>query len=207
MEATGAAGAAAGMPAAAASTTPRTVADPLPAAVYERLAAGDAGVLDDLVGAYQEIGFWVARQYVHSDDIALDVVQDAFVRVLERHRQYDPARSFRPWFLAIVRNLCIDHIRRPSSHGVAIAEDHRVAGDTCADDLNQREQRERIGSVLESVPANYREYIVWCDVHGMSPQDVAAMTGVDYNTTRWRLHRARTIFRTEWLRRFGEIDA
>ena len=59
---------------------------------------------------------------VNDDEVASDVVQEAFVRVLQRHERYDPVRPFKAWFLQIVRNLplmrfaavVIKQVRTPS---------------------------------------------------------------------------------------------
>ena len=41
-----------------------------------------------------------------------DLVQETWVRVLERGRSYDGRSRFEPWLFAIARNLTIDHMRR-----------------------------------------------------------------------------------------------
>jgi RNA polymerase sigma-70 factor (ECF subfamily) len=40
-----------------------------------------------------------------------DLVQEAFVTILERARQFDPARPFRPWLRRVLRNLAVSHWR------------------------------------------------------------------------------------------------
>ena len=54
--------------------------------------------MDELITAYQDVAYWVARQAVGRDDVAYDIVQDAFVRVLRRPELYDPQRPFKAWF-------------------------------------------------------------------------------------------------------------
>ena len=63
---------------------------------------------------------------------------------------------------------------------------------------------ERIEEVLQSIPEKYRELIRLRDVEGHGSDEISVMIGVDYGTTRWRIHQARKLFRQEWIARFGE---
>ncbi len=176
------------------------------AIMLRKYADGDRSALDELVAIYQEPGFWIARHVVHDDDIARDIVQDAFIRVLRKPGLYDPSRPFKAWFLQIVRNLAIDYLRKKRPNTVqVIAETAEVSGDeTSIEPLAQQEMRKRIQLVLEEVPEKYRELIVMRDVEGLGPDEIATITGVDYGTTRWRIHNARKLFRKAWIERYGE---
>src|SRR3954447_23317865 len=69
-----------------------------------RLQQGDIGGLEFLVRRYQTQA--VGTAYLISRDPALaeDIVQGAFLRAYERIGQFDPTRSFGPWFLRSVVN-------------------------------------------------------------------------------------------------------
>lgn len=175
------------------------------ARLLARYGAGEEAAFDELVERYREQSFWVARHLTGNDEMANDVVQDAFVRLLRHHRRYDPRRSsFRAWFLQIVRNMAIDHLRkariRHSQDAVEAAPDAAPQ----ADAVENAELGVRIRAVLDTLPERYRQLIVLRDVEELGPQDIAAMTGADYGTTRWRIHNARKLFRQEWVRRYGD---
>jgi RNA polymerase sigma factor (sigma-70 family) len=193
------------------STTVKSAPRPAPlsGSVLQRFCAGDISVLDEVVENQQHVACFVARHYLGTDEVALDVVQDAFVRAFERRQQFDPTRPFQAWFLTIVRNLCLDHLRRVRGHASldSVPMPQVSTGASAAEEnLNRREQAERITSVMQSIPQPYREYVVLRDVQSLSPQDIATMTGVDYNTTRWRIHKARQLFRNLWVERYGELE-
>lgn len=179
--------------------------DPTPEALLlRRYADGDEEALDELVLAHQEQAFWVARHTVGNDELANDLVQDAFVRVLHKSDQYDETRPFKAWFLQIVRNLAIDHLRRRKAQTVQIlAETASVDAETR---VEQGELAANIQLVLDSLPPRYRELIVLRDVEGLGPDEIAVMMDADYGTTRWRIHQARKRFRMAWVERFGLDD-
>jgi len=173
------------------------------AAMIGRYLDGDRAALDELVERYREPAFWIARGVVADDDIAADAVQEAFVRVLQRHDQYDPTRPFRAWFMQIVRNLTIDFVRRrkPTVEAEVLES---VGSRSEPDRVERRELRERIQTVLAALPEKYRELIRMRDIEGYGSDEIAKIIDVDYGTTRWRIHQARKLFRQAWVARFGE---
>jgi DNA-directed RNA polymerase specialized sigma24 family protein len=42
------------------------------------------------------------------------------------------------------------------------------------------------------------------EMEGLPAETIAGQIGIDYSTTRWRLHQARRLFRDAWINRFGE---
>ena len=63
--------------------------------------------------------------------------------------------------------------------------------------------RERVATVLAELPVEYRLALTLREFHGMAPREIAALTDCTYPTARWRLHRARALFRKHWEHRFG----
>lgn len=169
-----------------------------------RYLSGDESALDELVDRYRESAFWVSRYVVNDDEVAADVVQEAFVRVLQRHERYDPVRPFKAWFLQIVRNLSIDSLRRRRHHAGQDALEAQSEEHAGFARIERKELAERIQQVMQVIPDKYRELIRLRDIEGHGSDDIAAMTGVDYGTTRWRIHQARKLFRQAWVARFGE---
>lgn len=172
--------------------------------MISRYLAGDEQALDELVDRYRDSAFWVSRYVVNDDEVAADVVQEAFIRVLQRHERYDPVRPFKAWFLQIVRNLSIDALRRRKHQAgpdalEGVSQDHPGF-----QRMERMELAERIQSVLSTLPEKYRELIRLRDVEGHGSDEIASMIGVDYGTTRWRIHQARKLFRQEWVARYGD---
>jgi len=82
----------------------------------QRIARGlrhrDVALLHELVVEYQ---FRLVRYLIYllgRRDPVDDLVQETWLRVLERGRSYDGHSRFEPWLFAIARNLTIDHLRQ-----------------------------------------------------------------------------------------------
>ena len=170
-----------------------------------RFAGGDETAFEELVAEYQQTAFTAAWRVVGDAEQAHDVVQEAFLRIVRHHDRYDAGRPFRSWLLRIVRNLAIDALRRRRRFDHPDRLDH-VAAPVASNALGLEgaELRERVAVVLDELPEKYRDIIVMREMEGLPAETIAEQTGIDYSTTRWRLHQARRLFREAWITRFGE---
>ena len=171
-----------------------------------RFAAGDELAFASLVRRYQQLAWTVAWRVTGREDLAHDVVQEAFLRCLRHRERFHAGSPFKPWLLQIVRNLGIDALRlhrrlEPTTEALdrGVIDDPGQASQ--AQDL-----RAQVAEVLATMPEKYREILVMREMEGQAAEDIARAIGVDYGTTRWRLHEARRRFREAWVTRFGELD-
>ena len=176
-------------------------------ALLARFVAGDDQAFSALVGRYQQLAFVVASRITLREDLALDVVQESFLRCLRHRLRFDPAKAFKPWLLQIVRHLAIDVLRvqrridAGTSAGAAL--DRAETSSDPAEPGEQRELRARVASVLAGLPEKYRDLLIMRELEALPAEQIARQLELDYGTTRWRLHEARRLFRVAWLKRFG----
>ena len=71
---------------------------------------------------------------------------------------------------------------------------------TAAGDEEKAATIERVEQVLEGMPEEYRIPLTLKDIDGLSVEEVAKILDLSYSTVRWRLHRARSLFRERWTR-------
>jgi RNA polymerase sigma-70 factor (ECF subfamily) len=149
----------------------------------------DPHLLDRLIEQYQHR---LLRYLVHltgQRELAEDLFQETWVRVLERGRQYDGRRDFTAWLFTVARNLAIDHMRRrrPESEEQA---DIPQQGMPSAFDLAARmEQSERIAAGMQHLLAEYREALALRFQEGMSLEEIASVTGAPLGTVKSRIYR------------------
>ena len=80
--------------------------------LVSRAQAGDLAAFRTLYDRYNRRAFAVAIGVVRNPDDALDVVQEAFIKVHKHIASFQGNSSFYTWFYRIVMNLAIDHVRR-----------------------------------------------------------------------------------------------
>ncbi len=73
---------------------------------------GDAQAFTELVRRHQAAAWSIAYRYSGNREDAEDLVQDAFLRLLNAAPRYRPTAAFRTYFSCIVSRLCLDHVRK-----------------------------------------------------------------------------------------------
>ncbi len=183
--------------------TPQQLAD---RDVILRCREGDDDAYAILVSRYERRAYWVAYKLVGNPEDSRDIAQEAFIRVFRSIERFDIKRNFYTWLYQIVVNLCIDHLRWASGHRTRPIDDVGDVGGQAErpwERLEQAELRGRIFQVLEDLPPKDKLVIVLRDLEGLSAKEIAEVTGSTHATVRWRLHRARQLFRVAWEARFG----
>ena len=133
---------------------------------------------------------------------AEEIVQDVFMTLVREPKKYDPTRGPLAAFLyGIARNRVMKHLERQprefslevkNSEGEAQLVD--VADErTPAHWAEIRERRERVRSAVLSLPPEFRETVVLCELEEMSYEQAAQALECPIGTVRSRLHRGRAL--------------
>ncbi len=166
-------------------------------AIARGLRRRDPDLLDRLIEQYQHRLFRYLVYLSGNRELAEDLFQETWIRVLERGHQYDGKHEFSTWLYAVARNLTIDYLRtkRPFSlDGLMEDEEHAPLepADTrpmAWEIVQQHEQAERISAALVSIPAEYRETVVLRFQEGLALDEIATITGTKLGTVKSRLYR------------------
>jgi len=172
-------------------------------ALLRRAQAGDPDAFGQVVNRHWKRAFWTAYDVLYDHGRAQDVAQEAFVKVHKALQSYDLDRDFASWLYRIVLNLAIDYKRRKKrdrSIPTDKVEEMVDARKAQVEDEERAGTIERVDFVLAGLPEKYRLPLVLKDVDGLSVEEVARVMDLSYSTVRWRLHKARTLFRERWTR-------
>jgi len=166
-------------------------------AIARGLRRRDPDLLDRLIEQYQHRLLRYLVYLSGNRELAEDLFQETWIRVLERGHQYDGRHEFSTWLYAVARNLTIDYLRKKSPvslDGLMENEEHAPfePADTrpmAWEVVQQHEQAERVSAALVGVPAEYREAIVLRFQDGLALEEIAAVTGAPLGTVKSRLYR------------------
>jgi RNA polymerase sigma-70 factor (ECF subfamily) len=173
------------------------------AALAARVACGDAAALTPLYQRYRGPIYRFALLWSGSATVAADVTQDVFVHFLTHADGYDPARgALQPWLLGITRNFV--H-RRTGADARYVANDEGAEPDppdlhapTPESTLAAQRDVARLRLAIAALPPHYRDVLVLVELAERSYAEVAAICGLELNTVRSRLFRARALL-ARWL--------
>ena len=133
----------------------------------------------------------LALQILGNADDAADAVQDALAKALSRPRAYDARKgALKPWFLRVVRNKCLDLLRRRRPSGTAV-EELPHTGPGPEQDLESSQLEHALKQALASLPADHRQIIVLRDYVDLPYAEIADVLSIAKGTVMSRLHRAR----------------
>jgi RNA polymerase sigma-70 factor (ECF subfamily) len=166
-------------------------------AIARGLRRRDPDLLDRLIEQYQHRLLRYLVYLSGNRELAEDLFQETWIRVMERGHQYNGRHEFSTWLYAVARNLTIDYLRKKSPLSLdGLMEDEEHAPLEPADTrpmawevVQQHEQAERISAALVSIPAEYRETVVLRFQEGLALDEIAAITGTKLGTVKSRLYR------------------
>lgn len=147
-----------------------------------RIAQGDRHAFEQLYDRYAAKAFGLAIRLVGDRVAAEDVVQEAFWRVWQAAKSYDPHRAgLSAWVLAIVHHCAVDELRRQRIRSAAIeldaSEDEAQSlPDSSADTQEQvwaNVQSERVQAALAGLPEAQRSVIEMAYFRGYTRQEIA----------------------------------
>ena len=166
--------------------------------------SGREAAFEELVRRYQRpIASYVYRM-VGDYDAALDLTQEVFIKVYNSLARYRSEFKFSTWIYKIAHNTAIDHLRRHTvrdqimtsggdgTRSEIAIESRRL---TPEQESEREERRSEIESVVQSLPAAYRDLIVLRHSHDLSYDEIAEVTGLPLGTVKNRLFRAREAMR------------
>jgi RNA polymerase sigma-70 factor (ECF subfamily) len=167
------------------------------AALVALARQGDARAFEQLVRRHLRVAYAVALRQVGNADDADDVVQDAFVRALERLEDCREPERFRAWLLTIVRNRGHNLRAREAVRAADALDSVRGLadrGDT-ARRVEEREFREGLEAALAQLTELQRNVFVLFDMEGLDHREVAERLGISRSSSRFNLHVARRALR------------
>jgi RNA polymerase sigma-70 factor (ECF subfamily) len=161
----------------------------------ERVEAGPD--LAALVHDYSGLLYRVALSLVRNPVEAEDVVQDVFLRVLQRQPELAAIVDLRPWLVRIAWNLALDRRRRvrPQQMDEAFAE-ALVSADLPADQaLDEAARIRQVLGAIERLPGKEREALLLSAMDELTSAEIAAVLGRSESSVRSLLFRARAHLR------------
>lgn len=162
---------------------------------------GDNRAFDELLSRTQEQLFTYIMFVVRDHDVADDVFQETFVKVIVKlqQRQYTDTGKFMFWLTRIAHNVIMDRYRAlRNEHIIEPTQDNDLSnlrGDAVLDTyreseiVNEQVLRD-VKKMMNSLPAPQREVVYMRFYQQLSFKEIAEITGVSINTALGRMRYA-----------------
>ncbi len=178
--------------------------------VVELARSGREAAFRELVRRYQRPVFSLIYRMVRDRELAEDLAQETFIKVLNAIERYRSEFKFSSWIFKIANNATIDHLRRKELDTLSLeggpdatTPDRIEAtalkiGDTTESPLEELEARE-LGSAIERAIATlrpeYKACIILRHVEGRPYEEISEILDLPLGTIKTYIHRARAELR------------
>jgi len=164
---------------------------------------GDAAAFGQLVRAYERPVYNLTYRMLGDPVEAEDAAQETFLRAYTKLATYQPQRKFVNWLLSIASHHCIDRLRCRKRKPQVSLDDalppQWLASDAPHPDqaVSQKEERERIRQMLDTLSPPYRAAVVLRYWYGLSYREIATIMDTTESAIKSRLYRARRMLAEE----------
>jgi RNA polymerase sigma-70 factor (ECF subfamily) len=179
------------------------------AAIARGLKRQDPELLDQLIETYQHRLMRYLMFLTSKREVAEDLFQEVWIRVLKRGSQYNGKARFDTWIFTIARNLVIDLSRKRTMASLDEmregGEDERPFeivqdGPSPLEQFQVRENASQVAAVLLTLDRSYREVLTLRFHEEMSLEEIAAVTCAPLSTVQSRLYRGLAALKPELVK-------
>ena len=171
-------------------------------ALVQRAQAGDESAFREIVERYQSKVFSIIHGIVRQRNDVEDIAQQVFAKVYSSLKSFDFRSSLITWIYKITVNECFDYLRNRkvrrlvyesdlSEDEVRRVENTEPATDRQAPVDSSLAQRDYVLKLLTRVSEEERTLLILKEVEGLSVEELAEKTGMNENTVKVKLFRAR----------------
>lgn len=178
-------------------------------ALVREYIGGDEYAFERLVHRYQDRLVNYINGIIRDYDRAVELCQDAFIRVFRNAHRYEGKYQFSTWLYRIATNLAIDEIRRRDRKGRFFFRnvldffqsdqpesiplpDLRLCPERS---LDKKEKALRLQAAIDSLSEKYRLAFILKEVQGLSYEETAQILNLSIGTVKSRIHRAKMLLR------------
>jgi len=176
-----------------------------------RYAKGDVGAFEELLERHRHPLFGYLCRILKSRELAEDLFQEVFIRVMNSRTRYKKSAKFTTWLYRIAHNACVDALRRESYRKTQSLSTPRAVNnemETTLEDvvpstnpgpdveLERRQLSETLKHCIERLNPEQREVFVLRQYQNLPFQEIARVTGTSESTVKSRMRYALKSLRT-----------
>ena len=178
--------------------------------VVAQARAGRETAYRELIGRYERPVFSIIYRLVRDRELAEDLAQDTFIKVLNALDRYDPKQKFSSWIFKIAHNTAIDRLRKrevdtlsldgsPNARTADDVEATRIVVASTEESPEEYTASREIGTEIERALARlrpeYRTAIMLWHIEDRPYEEIAEIMEIPLGTVKTFIHRARNELR------------
>lgn len=161
------------------------------ALLLQAVSRGDLGSFGKIVDRNQDWAWRLAYRFIGDENEAADLVQDAFIRLLDSAGRYRPEAAFRTFFHRIITRICLDRAKKKKPLYFDTVPESPDQHPDIADGFLRRETEARVREALDALAPNQRMAIVLRYYEDLNYQEIAAALEITIKAVERLLGRGR----------------
>ena len=146
--------------------------------LLQAAGSGNMEAFEELVRRHQGWAWQITYRFFGEKEQAADVVQDAFIRLLQASPRYQPRAKFRTYFHRIITRLCLDQAKKKRLPELDTVPDIFDPAPDAAAELMRRETAAAVRNALDTLAPNQRMAIVLRYYEGLDYREIANAMGI-----------------------------
>lgn len=167
--------------------------------LVQLMCEGDGDAFVEIVTRYETKLIAYAYRYVGTLDIAKDICQEVFLKLIAKPPRSLQNNNLGPWLFRVSHNLAIDIIRRRKFEITGeVLPEPETGHRTPLVSLSHKNDIEMLRGLIADLPEDFRQ-VVELRIYGeMAFKDIAETLGIPQGTALWRMHEAIKQLRSMW---------
>lgn len=157
----------------------------------ERILAGEHLLYAEMVNKYKSYAFTVAQKILQNRPDAEEATQDAFIKAFHHLADFNRQAKFSTWLYRIVFNTAITYKRKRRHHFQSIENTVVEYQEEANTMLEKRDKKKYLDLAMEKLSAADKTALTLFYMEEFSLEEIAEITGMQANTAKVRIHRAR----------------
>jgi len=174
--------------------------------LIRRCLEGEVRTQELLYRRYFSFAMSVAIRFTCDDGEAMEIVNDSFMKVLDKISEFDTTRSFRAWYRRILVNSAIDNYRRNARHSSHIQISEIEATEEQEPEIYAELTADDILSLFGQLSENLRVTFNLFEIEGYSHNEIGQMLGITASSSRSNLARAKKVLRELYINNFNLVS-
>lgn len=155
--------------------------------LVKQLKNGNITVFDDLYYLTKDNVYYTILSIVKDSSLSEDIMQETYLKALEKIHSYKPRHSFNSWIVTIARNLAINEYNKRKRELKVDPLDNEIIFGT-VDSLSEKELL--IKEMLEYLKPEEREILIMHIIGDMKYREIAEVLGIPIGTVSWKYNEA-----------------
>ena len=164
---------------------------------------GDILSQELLYRRYFSFAMSVCIRYARDENEAMEIVNDSYMKVMDKISEYDPARAFKSWYGKILVNTAIDNYRKNQKHNDYLSVSAITETEENEPEIEAELSANDILALYSHLPASCRVTFNLFEIEGYSHEEIGQMLGVTASTSRANLARAKKMLRELYYRQIS----